>query len=160
MKIAFLHTQTIFTLELLQSLRNTLVHHEVVEWIGGKDAPALDIEVLLAMGDVGRGVLLNQPELTLIQTASDWYEGVDIDAARELGIWVSYAPADLTGNATSVAEFAVFLLLGSGQQRGNCHQTERRLCGQLAHELECVLKAPKRIREFWVDQQGVHRPPH
>jgi phosphoglycerate dehydrogenase-like enzyme len=118
MKIAFLHTRNFFTLELLQRFRTTLVHHEVVEWIAGKDAPALDFVVLLAMGNVGREVLLHQPKLTLIQTASDGYEEVDIDAATELGIWVSYAPADLTGNATSVAEFAVLLLLGAARHLG------------------------------------------
>ncbi len=115
MKIAFLHSGNFFTSELLQKLRATLAHHEVVEWIGGKVAPAFDFDVLLAMGNVGRAVLLDQPELNLIQTASDGYEEVDIDAASELGIWVSYAPADLTGNATSVAEFAVLLLLGAAR---------------------------------------------
>jgi phosphoglycerate dehydrogenase-like enzyme len=70
------------------------------------------------MGNVDRSLLLDQPKLALIQTASDGYEEVDIDAASELGIWVSYAPADLTGNATSVAEFAVLLLLGAARHLG------------------------------------------
>jgi phosphoglycerate dehydrogenase-like enzyme len=118
MKIAFLHTRTSFASELLQGFRATLAHHELVEWIGGKDAPALDFDVLLAMGYVGRDLLLHQPKLKLIQTASDGYEEVDIDAASELGIWVSYAPADLTGNATSVAEFALLLLLGAARHLG------------------------------------------
>ena len=118
MKIAFLHTPNFFTSELLKRFRTALAHHEVVEWIGGKDAPALDFDLLLAMGNVGRELLLAQPKLKLIQTASDGYEEVDIDAASELGIWVSYAPADLTGNATSVAEFAVLLLLGAARHLG------------------------------------------
>ena len=118
MKIAFLHTQNFFTSELLQRFRTTLAHHEVVEWIGGKDAPAFDFDLLLAMGNVGCELLVVQPKLLLIQTASDGYEEVDIDAASELGIWVSYAPADLTGNATSVAEFAVLLLLGAARHLG------------------------------------------
>jgi phosphoglycerate dehydrogenase-like enzyme len=118
MKIAFLHTENFFTSELLQRSRITLAPHEVVEWIGGKDAPAFDFDVLLAMGNVGRELLLDQPKLKLIQTASDGYEEVDIDAASELGIWVSYAPADLTGNATSVAEFAVLLLLAAARHLG------------------------------------------
>ena len=118
MKIAFLHTKNFFTSELLQKFRTTLAHHEVVEWIGGKDAPAFDFDVLLAMGNVRRELLLVQPKLKLIQTASDGYEEVDIEAASELGIWVSYAPADLTGNATSVAEFAVLLLLGAARHLG------------------------------------------
>lgn len=118
MKIAFLHTRNFFTSELLQKLRATLAHHEVVEWIVGKDAPVFDFDVLLAMGNVGRELLLDQPKLKLIQTASDGYEEVNIDAASELGIWVSYAPADLTGNAISVAEFAVLLLLGAARHLG------------------------------------------
>jgi len=118
MKIAFLHSKNFFTSELLQKLRPALAHHEVVEWIGGKDAPAFDFDLLLAMGNVGRDLLLGQPKLKLIQTASDGYEEVDIDAASEIGIWVSYAPADVTGNATSVAEFAVLLLLGAARHLG------------------------------------------
>ena len=118
MKIAFLHTPNFFTSELLKRFRTALAHHEVVEWIGGKDAPAFDFDVLLAMGYVGRALLQSQPKLKFIQTASDGYEEVDIEAASELGIWVSYAPADLTGNATSVAEFAVLLLLGAARHLG------------------------------------------
>ena len=118
MKIAFLHNENFFTSQLLQEFRTKLTDHEVVEWIDGKDAPVFDFDVLLAMGNVGRAMLLVQPKLKLIQTASDGYEEVDIDAASELGIWVSYAPADLTGNATSVAEFAVLLLLGAARHLG------------------------------------------
>jgi phosphoglycerate dehydrogenase-like enzyme len=118
MKIAFLHTRNFFTSEILRHFRTALTQHEVVEWLDGKDAPAFDFDVLLAMSNVGRELLLLQPNLTLVQTASDGYENVDIDAASELGIWVSYAPADLTGNATSVAEFAVLLLLGAARHLG------------------------------------------
>jgi phosphoglycerate dehydrogenase-like enzyme len=73
------------------------------------------MDVLLALGTVGRQLLNSQPKLALIQTTSDGYEDVDIEAASELGIWVSYAPSELTGNATSVAEFAVLLLLGAAR---------------------------------------------
>jgi phosphoglycerate dehydrogenase-like enzyme len=118
MKIAFLHTKNFFTSELLRHLRTALAHHEMVEWLHGQDAPAFDFDVLLAMSHVGRDLFLAQPKLTLVQTASDGYEDVDIDAASELGIWVSYSPADLTGNATSVAEFAVLLLLGAARRLG------------------------------------------
>ena len=118
MKIAFLHTKSFFTSELLRNFRTALAHHEVVEWLDGQDAPANDFEVLLAMGYVGRALLQSQPKLKFIQTASDGYEEVDIEAASELGIWVSYAPADLTGNATSVAEFAVLLLLAAARHLG------------------------------------------
>ena len=123
MKIAFLHSENFFTSALLREFRPALAHHEVVEWLDGKDAPAFDFDVLLAMSKVGRELLLVQPKLKLIQTASDGYEEVDIDAASELGIWVSYAPADLTGNATSVAEFAVLLLLAAARHLGEALAT-------------------------------------
>jgi len=91
MKIAFLHTRNFFTSEILRHFRTALAHHEVVEWLEGNDAPAFDFDVLLAMSHVGRELLLVQPKLMLVQTASDGYENVDIDAASKLGIWVSYA---------------------------------------------------------------------
>jgi phosphoglycerate dehydrogenase-like enzyme len=118
MKIAFLHIPNFFTSELLKQFRTALAHHEVVEWIGGNSAPAFDFDMLLAMGYVDRKLLEGQPKLKFVQTASDGYEEVDIEAASELGIWVSYAPADLTGNATSVAEFAVLLLLAAARHLG------------------------------------------
>jgi phosphoglycerate dehydrogenase-like enzyme len=118
MKIAFLHNENAFTDELLRELRATLAQHEVLDWIAGREAPAHDLEVLVALGDIGRGQLVDQPKLALVQTASTGYEEVDIDAASEFGIWVSYAPSDLTGNATSVAEFAILLLLGASRHLG------------------------------------------
>jgi phosphoglycerate dehydrogenase-like enzyme len=118
MKIAFLHSENASTVELLRLLRATLAQHEVLEWVAGSKAPAHDLDVLVALGDVGREQLVDQPKLALIQTASSGYEEVDIDAASELGIWVSYAPSDLTGNATSVAEFAILLLLGASRHLG------------------------------------------
>jgi phosphoglycerate dehydrogenase-like enzyme len=118
MRIAFLHSENAFTVELLRDLRVTLAQHEVLEWITSTKAPAHDIDVLVALGDIGRDHLVDQPKLALIQTASTGYEEVDIDAASELGIWVSYAPSNPTGNATSVAEFAILLLLGASRHLG------------------------------------------
>jgi lactate dehydrogenase-like 2-hydroxyacid dehydrogenase len=125
MKVAFLHAENFFTSALLQGFRTKLAHHQVVEWIAGNDAPAFDFDVLLALGKVGRELLLFQPKLKLIQTASDGYEEVDLDAASELGIWVSYTPADLSGNAVSVAEFAVLLLLGAARHLGEALASPR-----------------------------------
>jgi phosphoglycerate dehydrogenase-like enzyme len=81
--------------------------------------------VLLSIGEVRREQLAGQPKLAFIQTASAGYESVDIDAATELGIWVSYAPSDVTGNATSVAEFALLLLLGASRHLGEAVESLR-----------------------------------
>ena len=61
MKIAFLHTENFFTSELLQRVRTTLAHHEVVGWISGKDAPAFDFDVLLAMAMSAAGCFSTSP---------------------------------------------------------------------------------------------------
>jgi phosphoglycerate dehydrogenase-like enzyme len=118
MKIAFLHRKSYFNSDILKRLRITLAQHEVYEWIDGSNGPIFDIEVLLVMGNVGRQLLNGQPNLALIHNVSDGYKEVDIDAASELGIWVSYASAEQTGNATSVAEFAILPLLGAARHLG------------------------------------------
>jgi phosphoglycerate dehydrogenase-like enzyme len=123
MKIAFLHSENEFNAEMLRELGSRLTQHELLPWITGKSAPAEDLDVLLSVGCVGRQQVEDQPKLALIQTASTGYENVDIDAATELGIWVSYAPSDLTGNAISVAEFAVLLLLGASRHLGQALQS-------------------------------------
>ena len=39
-------------------------------------------------------------------------EGVDVDAATKCGIKVARIPGDVTGNAASCAEMAIYLMLG------------------------------------------------
>jgi phosphoglycerate dehydrogenase-like enzyme len=125
MKIAFLHeNNNEFNTFLLRELRERLSSHEILSWIAGEPAPSNDLDILVANSSVRREQLLDQRKLALIQTATTGYETVDIDAATSMGIWVSYAPSDTTGNATSVAEFAILLLLGAARQIG-----QRCLCG-------------------------------
>lgn len=116
MKIAFVHTKNQFSEVLLQLLKDKLTNHEIVLWENGKPAPADDFEIALVIGKFSREQMAAQPKLLLVQTASAGYEGIDVDAAAELGIWVSYAPSGLTGNAVSVAEFALMLMLGASRQ--------------------------------------------
>jgi len=139
MKMAFLHSENDFTVELLRELRRKLAQHEVLAWATGETPPAHDLDVLLSIGEVRREQMAGQPKLALIQTASTGYESVDIDAATELGIWVSYAPSDVTGNATSVAEFAVLLLLGASRHLGEAVESLRNDAVKLSR-LNPVLK--------------------
>ncbi len=125
MKIAFLHQENQFTHELFNQLKSKLARHELLSWSSNQSAPATDIELLIALGHVGREQLSSLDRLAFIQTASTGYESVDIDAASDLGIWVSYAPSDVTGNATSVAEFAVLLLLAASRRLGAFLQSEK-----------------------------------
>lgn len=118
MKIAFDSPSSEFTDAILEHLKEALPGDTWLQWQPGKQSPSGDIEVLLAMGPVTRVVLESLPKLVLIQTLTDGYDAVDIDAAMEMGVWVSYSPGDVTGNADSVAEYAVLLLLATTRRLG------------------------------------------
>ncbi len=116
MKIAFLHRPSYFLNALTERLRERLADHEFVLWTAGEAAPARDVEVLLAVGTLQREQIEDQPKLFFVQTTSAGYDGIDVDAATDLGIWVSAAPSGETGNAVSVAEWGVFLMLGAARR--------------------------------------------
>jgi len=68
-----------------------------------------DFEVLIpAMAKITREVMLAAPKLKLIQQFGVGLEGVDLEAARELGVYVANVPG---ANAISVAEHAIFFML-------------------------------------------------
>ena len=124
MKIGLAGTLNEFTTALLNELGKQLPADQVLFWPHGSGAPAPDLEAIISIGPVTRDMLASQPKLGLVQTASDGYDAVDIPAATEMGIWVSYTPGSQSGNADSVAEFAVMLLIAA--------------CRQLAQQLHFV----------------------
>ncbi len=113
MKIALSGKQNDFLGALRDGLVEALPKDEWVEW--GADGSS-EAEVLLAMGAVSREQMTASPKLVLIQTLSDGYDAVDVEAATELGIYVSYSPGGETGNAASVAEYAVMLMLAASRK--------------------------------------------
>jgi phosphoglycerate dehydrogenase-like enzyme len=125
-KIAFLHTNSEHASQLSGALRLRLPRHEIFSWLQGQEPPRGDIRILFSLGAVRGEHLARLPALELVQTLSAGYENVDLGAATRLGIWVSNAPAGLTGNAESVAEFAVMLLIGASRQlaRAIRHQAD------------------------------------
>ena len=116
MKIAFLHRPSYFLNILTEHLRERLSGHDFHAWKAGSPAPATDLDVLLAVGELTRAQIADQSKLFFIQTTSAGYDNIDVAAATELGIWVSAAPSGETGNAVSVAEWAVLLMLGASRQ--------------------------------------------
>jgi hypothetical protein len=102
MKIAVLHDESAYGASLFQHLTARFSDHEVVTWHPGKPPPANNFQILLGV-QIGRKVLDSQPQLELVQTTTAGYEGVDVEAASALGIWVSFAPSGETRNAISVA---------------------------------------------------------
>ncbi len=115
MKIAYRHKDSYFPNKLGALLEARLTRHEFETWFWPDPAPREDLDVLLVMGEVERDLMERQRALALVQTTSAGYEGIDIDAATELGIWVGFSPSGETGNAISVAEFAIFLMIAAGR---------------------------------------------
>ncbi len=74
-------------------------------------AGALDAEVIFAdaIGRVGRALISLMPNLKLIQSEGVGYNGIDIAAAKERGIFVCNNKGV---NADSVAEQTILLMLG------------------------------------------------
>jgi phosphoglycerate dehydrogenase-like enzyme len=63
-----------------------------------------------AGGAVTRALLEREP-IGFVQTIGTGFENVDLAAATELGVWVANLRSAATGNADSVAEHAVLLML-------------------------------------------------
>jgi phosphoglycerate dehydrogenase-like enzyme len=135
MRIGFFAPANEFTDAILDGLTRKLTGDTLTQWQPGSVPPAAsDVEVLLAIGLVDRELMESLPNLAFIQTLSDGYERVDIDAATKLGIRVSYSPGDMTGNADSVAEYTVMLMLAAA----------RRLSIALASIQDSSIKKPGR----------------
>ena len=116
MKIGYLGKQDSFAVEMLRGMKAGNPQDEFLTWPPGEKPPARDLEVLLAVGKVGVEELDGQTKLGLVQTASAGYDGVDVQAATNAGIWVASAPTTKTGNGESVAEFAVLLMLAASRR--------------------------------------------
>ncbi len=88
MKIAF-HRKPHFFLDLESArLKERLAAHDFYDWFAGDEAPANDLDVVLVVGSFDKRAIAH-------------------------GVWVSFAPAAETGNAISVAELAVMLMIGA-----------------------------------------------
>ncbi len=61
---------------------------------------------------ITREVLQTADRLRLVQQCGAGLEGVDVTAAREMGIRVANVPTGDSGNADSVAEMGIYLMLG------------------------------------------------
>ncbi|MBI4774068.1 MAG: lactate dehydrogenase [Deltaproteobacteria bacterium] len=64
------------------------------------------------MSPVTKDLIDTADRLQLIQQCGSGLEGVDIDAARARNIWVANVPTDSSGNADSVAELGIYMMVG------------------------------------------------
>jgi D-3-phosphoglycerate dehydrogenase len=115
MKIAFIHSEREFATELFSDMKGRLINHEIISWLEKETAPAHDFDAAIVMGKFTRDQMASQTKLQLVHAVSAGYDGIDIDAAGKRNILVSYSPSGLTGNAISVAEFAIMLMLGASR---------------------------------------------
>jgi phosphoglycerate dehydrogenase-like enzyme len=115
MKIAVLAPRNPWMEQSFAELQKALGEDTLVFCAAGQEQPPADTEILLAAAKIDRPVLARLPQLICVQTLSAGYENIDLSAADELGIWVSFAPSEETGNAASVAEFAVLLMLAAAR---------------------------------------------
>lgn len=72
-----------------------------------------EVDVLIpTMCPITRDVLADADRLQLIQQCGSGLEGVDIAAALEKDIYVANVPTATSGNADSVAEIGIYLMIG------------------------------------------------
>ncbi len=116
MRVGFFAPANEFSDGILDGLKQKLVDDSLTQWQPGGVPPEPAIEVLFALGPVDRALMESLPNLAFIQVLSDGYESLDLEAATELGIGVSYSPGDVTGNADSVAEYTVLLMLAAARR--------------------------------------------
>jgi phosphoglycerate dehydrogenase-like enzyme len=171
MKIAVFHNESNFASAQFEHLKTHLHGQELFTWSPDSAPPANDFTILLAAGNIERAQLESQPQLQLVQTTSAGYEGVDIEAASALGIWASNAPSSETGNAESVAEWAVALMLAASRDLGlvlaakpervSLALAEKAVCivglGGIGHALADRLR-PFRVHLLVVDEHPENAP--
>ncbi len=83
------------------------------------------------MCGVTRETLADADRLKLIQQCGSGLEMVDLEAARERGVRVANVPTDVSGNADSVAEVGIYMMIGLARDfRGMARSLSSRKMGQ------------------------------
>lgn len=112
--------------EIAYCPRSELPHH-----IG-----AAEVAIPL-MARLDAGLLERASRLRLIHQFGVGLEGVDLDAARRLGIAVANVPSGETGNSVAVAEWVLFLMLALARNYPEAASAVRR--GRLGEPVGTVL---------------------
>ncbi|MCP4298087.1 MAG: lactate dehydrogenase [Proteobacteria bacterium] len=96
-----------------QKLKAQLPQH-VYEATGSFNVTDLEgVDVLIpTMTPITEEILAKSNQLKLIQQCGSGLELIDIKAAKRHGIKVANVPTDISGNADSVAELGIYLMIG------------------------------------------------
>jgi phosphoglycerate dehydrogenase-like enzyme len=97
----------------LNLIRSELPEHQF-DATGGFSIDSLEgYDVLIpTMTRITNEMIAQSDRLKLIQQCGSGLELVDIGAANEKGIWVANVPTGISGNADSVAEIGVYMIIG------------------------------------------------
>jgi phosphoglycerate dehydrogenase-like enzyme len=97
----------------LNLIRSELPEHQF-DATGGFSIDSLEgYDVLIpTMTRITNEMIEQNDRLKLIQQCGSGLELVDIGAANEKGIWVANVPTGISGNADSVAEIGVYMIIG------------------------------------------------
>jgi len=107
---------------LLDRLGPLIPHIQLIDSAPGQPIHDLDgADALIAIGPVDRQTM-ERGRFGLIQAMGTGYDHIDLDAATELGIYVAHLPAAETGNAQSVAEHAILLMLALARRLTDAQQ--------------------------------------
>lgn len=98
---------------MIQSFRQTLPDVEFVASAGHAAESLAGFDALIpGMCKVDARLLATADRLKLIQQAGAGLESVDIAAAKARSIMVANVPSDSSGNADSVAELGIWMMIG------------------------------------------------
>jgi len=129
-------------------------------------------DVLIACGANVTAEIMSADSVCLVQQFGVGLEGVDIEAATTQGVWVADVPAAKVGNADSVAEHAIMLMLALSRRLPQVNEDiatwgvnttkVRSLFGKTA----CIvglgdigLEIARRLNAFHMDVIAVRRRP-
>jgi phosphoglycerate dehydrogenase-like enzyme len=97
----------------LNRVKKLLPDHEFIAAGRFEITDLSGIDILIpTMSSVTEDTLKTADKLRLIQQCGAGLELVDINAARKRGIFVANVPTEVSGNADSVAELAIYLMIG------------------------------------------------
>jgi len=97
----------------LNRVKKLLPEHEFIAQGRFEIEDLSGIDILIpTMSKVTKDVLKTANNLCLIQQCGAGLELVNIQAAHENGIYVANVPTDISGNADSVAEIAIYFMIG------------------------------------------------
>jgi len=123
---------------ILNVLRERLPHDEIVECDATQAIDvAREVDVLIPIMTPIPAAAFAGSRVALVQQYGVGLEGVDIAAATAAGVFVANVPSVGTGNAESVAEFAIMLMMMLGRDLRTAKRrfSEQRFGSPLGHSL-------------------------